>query len=146
MLIYLDMCSLQRPYDEQSQLRVMIEADAVLGIIALCETGQVELVSSVALDFENERNPYADRKARIRELLGRATRYVPLSPAIETQAKAFVKAGIKPLDSLHFACALESGSDYFCTCDDRPLKRARQIHTAPPKVLTPLELIVELGS
>ena len=42
MLIYLDMCTIHRPLDDKSQLRVLVESQAVLGIIALCESGQVE--------------------------------------------------------------------------------------------------------
>ncbi len=55
------------------------------------------------------------------------------------------QAGFKPLDALHFACAVESGADYFCTCDDRLLKRARAAHSGPPKVVSPLERIAEIG-
>lgn len=145
MRIYLDMCSLQRPLDDKIQLRMLVEADAVLGIIALCESGQAELVSSVALDYEIERNPYPLRKAYALRALGKASRFVPLSPEVERRAQALNQAGIKPLDALHLACAVEAGADYFCTCDDRFLKRARSLYTGPPKVVSPLELIAEVG-
>ena len=144
MLIYLDRCSLQRPFDDQSQYRVMVEADAILAVVALCESGRVDLASSVALAYENERNPYPDRQARITELLGRAARFVVLSPEVEHQASSFVQAGLKPLDALHLACALEAKADYFCTCDDRLLKRARLIYRGSTKILSPLELIMEI--
>jgi hypothetical protein len=49
MRIDFDMCSLQRPLDDKSQLRVHLEAEALLGIIEFCESGQAELVSSDAL-------------------------------------------------------------------------------------------------
>ncbi len=62
MKIYFDMCSLQRPFDDKSQLRVLVEAEA----------------------------------------------------------------------------------DFFCTCDDRFLKKARSLNTAPTKVLSPLELVSEI--
>jgi predicted nucleic acid-binding protein len=145
MRIYLDMCSLQRPLDGKTQLRVLVEADAVLGIIALCESGQAELVSSVALEYETERNPHPVRKAYALRTLGMASRFVPLSPEVEQRAQVLNQAGIKPLDALHLACAVEAGADYFCTCDDRFLKRARAVHTGPPKVVSPLELIAEVG-
>jgi hypothetical protein len=35
MLIYLDMCSIHRPLDDKAQLRIRVEGEAVLGIIAL---------------------------------------------------------------------------------------------------------------
>ncbi len=64
---YLDMCSVHRPLDTKNQVRILVEAEAVLGIIALCESGALELVSSEALLFEVGRNPnpirrrYADK-------------------------------------------------------------------------------------
>jgi hypothetical protein len=63
MKIYLDMCSLQRPLDDQSQLRIHLEAEAVLGALAFCESGQAELLGSVADLFENERNPHPFRRS-----------------------------------------------------------------------------------
>ena len=64
---------------------------------------------------------------------------VRLSAAIEERAHVFHKGGLRPLDALHLACAVEAAADYFCTCDDRLLKRAKAIHTGPPKVVNPLE-------
>jgi predicted nucleic acid-binding protein len=49
MRISLDTCSLQRPLDDKTQIRIILEADAVLGILGLCEAGALELVSSDAL-------------------------------------------------------------------------------------------------
>jgi len=63
MRIYLDMCSIQRPMDDHAQLRVRLEAEAVLGILALCDAGEAELLDSDALRFEAERNPYRIRSA-----------------------------------------------------------------------------------
>ena len=35
MNVYLDTCSLQRPLDDQTQIRIRLEAEAVLAIIEL---------------------------------------------------------------------------------------------------------------
>ncbi len=58
MKIYLDVCAIQRPLDTPSHLRIALEAEAILGILALCESGRVELVSSDALVYETERNRF----------------------------------------------------------------------------------------
>lgn len=79
------------------------------------------------------------------DVLAHARRFVQLSPEIEERASVFHDAGLKPLDALHFACEIEVGADYFCTCDDRLLKRAQVVHSGPPKVVSPLELIAEIG-
>lgn len=57
MKIYLDVCAIQRPLDSASHLRVALEAEAVLGILALCESGHVQIVSSDALVYETKQNP-----------------------------------------------------------------------------------------
>ncbi len=145
MRIYLDMCSLQRPLDDKAQLRVRLEAEAVVGIISFCDSGHAELVSSDALEYETERNTHPVRKAYALGILDRAIRLVRLSPNVEQRARALTEAGLKPFDALHFSSAVEANADYFCTCDDRLLKRARTIHTGPPKVVSPLELVAELG-
>lgn len=119
MVIYLDMCSLQRPLDDKSQVRVLLEAEAVVAIIALCESGQVQLLSSDALAYESARNTDPVRKAHALSTLAKCAAHVRISPEIETRASTLSAAGIKPLDSLHLACAIEAGADYLCTCDDR---------------------------
>jgi hypothetical protein len=35
MRIYFDSCSIQRPFDDKSQIRIRIETEAILSIIAL---------------------------------------------------------------------------------------------------------------
>jgi len=72
MKIYLDTCSIQRPLDSKNQIRILLEADAVLGIIALCDAGQVELVSSDALLYETRRNPNPVRKDHALAILDKA--------------------------------------------------------------------------
>lgn len=145
MWVYLDLCSIQRPLDDQSQLRVAIETAAVLRVLALSESGQVQLLSSDALLHETVQNPYADRQAHALGVLSKAGRMVRLSPGVEARAQTLAAAGLKPFDALHLAFAVEAGADYFCTCDDRLLRRARTVHSGPPKIVNPLELLTEIG-
>jgi predicted nucleic acid-binding protein len=145
MKIYLDMCSLQRPLDTKAQLRVAVEAKAILGIIALCEAGQAELIASEALVFEIERNPHPVRKRYAVEVLSKAKRFVHADSKVAAQARTFHVLGIKPLDALHLASTVEAQADYFCTCDDRFLNRAKTVGTLPTKVVSPLELIAEVA-
>lgn len=145
MLVYLDLCSIQRPLDDQTQLRIRVETAAVLGILALSRLGQLQLLSSDALLYETVQNPYPDRQAQALGVLSRAVRTVRLSPAVELTAQGLTASGLKPLDALHLAFAVDARADYFCTCDDRLLRRARALHSGPPKLVDPLELIAEIG-
>ena len=144
MKIYLDMCSLQRPLDTKAQLRIAIEAEAILGIIALCEAGHAEPLASQALVFEIERNPHPVRKRYAVEVLSTAKLFVQADSPGAARARTFQALGIKPLDALHLASAVEAKADYFCTCDDRFLNRAKTVDTLPTKVVSPLELIAEV--
>ncbi|WP_202815024.1 PIN domain-containing protein [Leptolyngbya sp. NIES-2104] len=145
MKIYLDMCSIQRPLDSKAQVRVAVEAEAILNVIQLWEAGQIELISSFALVFEAEQIPGNERRTYTLEVLSRADSFVSRDEQIDAQAQGFVSFGIKPLDALHLASAIALQADYFCTCDDRFLRRAKQIDTAQTKVVSPLELIAEIS-
>ena len=97
--IYLDTCSIQRPLDSKNQIRILLEADAVLGIIVLCDAGGAELVSSDALLYETQRNPHSIRKNHAMAILEKANVMIKLDDIIEKRAKSFVAEGIKPLDA-----------------------------------------------
>ncbi len=68
MRVYLDCCGLQRPFDDRSQPRIAVEAEAVLAILALCESHHLRLISSEALLFEIGRIPDQTRKDDALEL------------------------------------------------------------------------------
>ncbi len=74
MKIYLDTCSVQRPLDNKTELRVLLEAEAVLGLLALCESGSLELLSSEALIFEIDHNPNLTRQEYALATLAKANR------------------------------------------------------------------------
>ena len=63
---------------------------------------------------------------------------------MEERARALQPEGIKPVDALHLASAVAAKADYFCTCDDQFLKRAKAVDTGQTKVVSPLELIAEV--
>lgn len=46
MRFYLDMCTLQRQLDDRSQLRIHLEAEAVIGILLMCQRGEAGLLTS----------------------------------------------------------------------------------------------------
>lgn len=71
--IYLDLCCLNRPFDDQHQPRVRLEAEAVLGLVQLARLGDLNWIASDVLDLESSRNPDVDRRGKIEVLLGVAT-------------------------------------------------------------------------
>lgn len=65
MRIYLDNCSFNRPFDDQGQTRIWLEAEAKLCIQDKIRGGSLELAWSYILDFENEVNPFEERRSMI---------------------------------------------------------------------------------
>ncbi|HNT73697.1 MAG TPA: PIN domain-containing protein [Anaerolineae bacterium] len=142
--IYFDTCSLQRPLDSKTQIRIILEAEAVLNLLGRCEAGGMVLIGSDILLFETERNPNLTRREYATEILRKAKHWVALNEFIENRARVLNKLAFKPLDALHLASAEAAGVDYFCTCDDRLLKRARSLKDLQIPVLSPLDLIGEI--
>lgn len=145
MRIYLDTCSLQRPLDSQTQTRIRLESEAIIGVLGEFEAGRLELVSSEPLELESEQNPLALRREHATAILEKANVFIALDTTIEQRAAVFVNAGIKPLDALHLAAAEAASCDYFCTCDDRFLRKTKQLSGLRIKAVSPLELVQGLG-
>jgi predicted nucleic acid-binding protein len=144
MRLFLDMCSIQRPLDDRTQPRIAVEAEAVLVVLSSCEKGEAELVVSRSLQFEMERNPHPLRRAYAAQVLSRGTVFVERNADIDRRTREYHRAGVKPLDAAHLAAAVEVRADFFCTCDDRLLRRARSLDTLSTAVVTPLELVAEM--
>jgi hypothetical protein len=113
MKVYFDMCSLQRPLDDKGQLRVLVESQAILGVLALCESGKVDLIASDALVFESDANPDAVRRDFAVQVLAKASHFVRTDDGLKEKAQTFIAAGIKPLDALHLASAIAAEADFF---------------------------------
>jgi len=117
--IYLDLCAIQRPLDTPNQVRIVLESEAVLGIITFCDSGQAELVSSEALVYEGEQSPLPIRQDHTRSVLAKSKSSVYISEKERVRAATLITFGIRPLDALHLALAEVGNADYFCTCDDK---------------------------
>lgn len=66
MRIYLDNCCFNRPFDDQTQIRIRLEAEAKLRIQDDLLERKYELVWSYILDAENSVNPFEERKRLIK--------------------------------------------------------------------------------
>jgi predicted nucleic acid-binding protein len=140
----MDMCAIQRPLDTPDQVRIRLEAEAVLWLIALCDRGMIELISSDALIFETNRNPLSIRRDYALDVLTKAKTVAQVTSDITVRAKQFINNGVKPLDALHLALAESVSVDYFCTCDDRLLRYAKRPGEVKVMVLSPVDLAQEL--
>jgi hypothetical protein len=78
MKIYLDNCCFNRPFDDQSHLRILLESEAKLRIQDRIRSGEFSLVWSYMLDFENGKNPYIERREQIGKWRNLARRFKSL--------------------------------------------------------------------
>lgn len=127
MRVYLDNCCFNRPFDDQGQTRIRLEAEAKLCIQEHIRGGTLELAWSYLLDFENAANPFEERQTTISRWRQYATIDVEETEAILQKAHALVALGLKAKDALHIACAIAGGCTYVVTTDDDILKRGKDV-------------------
>ena len=143
MRIYLDNCCYNRPYDDQSQLRISLESQAKLEIQTKIKNGEIELATSYMTFYENSENPYEMRRTNILDFQEQnATVHLSSDSddAISRKAAEIETTGIKHKDACHVACAIYTGCDYFLTTDDRLLK----YKTDEISIMSPIEFINEM--
>jgi len=120
--IYLDNCCFNRPYDDQTQLKIFLETQAKLHVQSLVYEKKIELVWSFILTFENSRNIFSAKKTAISQWENLSSSFVEKSEEIRLNAKEIMTTGIKAADAAHVACAIAGNCNYFITVDKRLLK------------------------
>ena len=97
--------------------------------------GNIQLVWSYILDYENSKNLFRERKEQIKIWMKYAELNIQENAEIIGSAYTLNQKGFQKLDSLHIACAIFMKCDYFLTTDDSILKKAElldEIHIDDP--------------
>ena len=144
MKVYLDNCCFNRPFDDQSRIRIMLETEAKLRIQEEVRAGRFKLIWSYILDYESSKNPYEDRKLRIKGWRKYAVTDIQENNEVIERADSLNLTGFKKLDSLHIACAIISKCDFFITTDDKILRLAKTVEGI--KITDPIGFIKEVLS
>ena len=137
--IYLDNCTLCRPYDDQDQVRIRLETDAVFLILAALKRGQYRLVVSPVHFQEIGVTEDAQERADVEEILktfGERARIRDMAEG-RREADRLCDMGLGVADAAHFIFAMAS-ADCLVSCDDRFLKRARKAYPDYP-IFGPVE-------
>jgi len=122
MKVYLDACCLNRPFDDQSQPRVRLEAEAISLILEKFNQDEWEWIGSEVLHYEVEQNPDSEHKERILSFLSLAHRVVDITEKILKRAEELEETGFDSYDAIHLASAEIGKADIFLTTDDQILK------------------------
>ncbi len=144
MRIYLDTSVYNRPFDDQAQPRIWLETLALSVILQLVESGEVELVASSVVAYENSRNPFAERQEWVERVMALAADYRPVTPAIRDRAASLQETGIKSLDALHVATAEAAGAAWFITVDNRLIRNYRRRPDQGLAIIDPATFIREV--
>jgi len=137
-----------RVFDDQTQLKIKREANAVNKIFELIDSNKCELCGSFALEDENNRNDHLENKLHVQVIFSKWSGYIKFDLRIIEKAKKIIEqSNAGTYDALHLACAAFNNCDYFVTCDDRFIRtinanceNLRKI-IGPLKVINPCELI-----
>jgi predicted nucleic acid-binding protein len=98
---------------------IRLETEAKLRIQQLILNNELDLIWSFILHYENNDNPYRDKKERIAAWESIAKKTVVFNEKIGSIANDMLKIHIKPKDALHIACAIYANASYFITTDKR---------------------------
>lgn len=144
--IYLDVCCLNRPFDDQTQARIHLEAEAVLAILSRCESGDWQWLGSEVIELEISRTPDPERRRRVQLLASHAHGIIVVGETEIARAQQLEERGISAFDALHVACAEGAGVDIFLTTDDQLLHRlTEQSGELSVRALNPLAWVREVG-
>ncbi|QAT61980.1 PIN domain protein [Acidilutibacter cellobiosedens] len=140
MKIYLDNCCFNRPFDDQTQLKIYLESQAKLFIQHKIISKEYKLVWSFILEYENGQNPYEIRKDTIIKWKSLASEIIIQNEEIIKFAETLNTMGIKSKDALHVACAAFSNCDYFITTD----KKLLNLKIKEVKISSPIDFVIEM--
>lgn len=135
MLIYLDLCCFNRPFDDQSQLMVRLQTEAKLHVQTMIQDGVLKLAWSAIIDLENAANPDLERRKAVAQWQPYAYIDIATTEQVEKIAEVLSAKGIKAMDALHIASAIAAHTAYFLTTDKLILRKMAgndQIHVVDP--------------
>lgn len=144
MRIYLDVSCLNRPFDDQDQTRIRLEAESVRLILERFDRGEWEHVSSDMAVIEISANPDPARRSRVSSLLPDRSNILALTASEKNRAIELEQLGFKAADAVHIACAEHLQADVLLSCDDRLCRLAQRcVGALMVPVRNPLEWLRE---
>ena len=76
--LYLDLCVLNRPFDDQNQTRIALEANSFIYLLDQIENAKYTLTDSEILRYENSRDPDSVRRERVSSYLSLAKKFLEI--------------------------------------------------------------------
>lgn len=142
MKIYLDTCCYNRPFDDQTQVKIELESIAKLHIQDQIRKGVYNLVWSFMLDYENKDNPYKEVRENIQKWENIAKYFCDFHDEIIQKSKKLEEKGFKKKDAIHLSCSLFTNCDYFITTDYKFTNKNNLVETI--EIINPIDFIKKM--
>lgn len=124
--LYLDVCALCRPYDDQSRVRIRLETDAVYLIFEAIRQGRYELVFSSAHEIEIGDIEDNTERTEIMSLLHGYGSRCGKKKSLRSRAEELTEKKLGVADAAHLVYA-EDAADCLISCDDSFVKKASRL-------------------
>ena len=144
MKIYMDVCCLNRPFDDQSQEKVRLETEAIISILKRCDSNEDwMLIGSDIINLEILKNRDPLKRQKVKLLHDGVAEIVKYCDDIKQRASDFRIHNVKQFDSLHLASAEYANVDVLLTTDAQFIRAAAHTN-AKIKVENPLIYLMEV--
>lgn len=142
--LYLDNCCYSRPFDDLTQEKNNLEAQAIKAIINKYYNNEFKIYTSDVLLFEINKIKDGIKRKKVLEVYKKLKlTNIKTSDEIIKRAYEIRKYNIKDMDSLHIAYAEKSNIDYFITTDKLLINSSKRAKVKI-KVMNPIEFIMEV--
>lgn len=114
--VYLDVCCLCRPFDDQTQPRIYLESQAVLEILRNCGIMWTLVISDL---IEYELSLMKDRMKclKVYQNIPKKHEYIEVDNDTVSRYATYISYGCSPADAMHIALAQKANA-VFLTTDD----------------------------
>ena len=129
MRVYFDICCYNRRFDDKSIGEISLEYQDMIEIQKEIVIGNIELVTSFMLHYENYQKKDIRKRNNIDFFIKNYRKiYIGIEniDKLSEEVKIIVKSGIKEKDAYHIASAILADCDYFVTVDKRLLKYSNE--------------------
>jgi len=145
MIIYLDTCCYNRPFDDQRILRNAVETSAIMSIIDICGIIGHIIIGSRAVTFEHSNISASGLRAAVGELYDKTITYsVRITADTSARATALQEYGMGRMDSFHLAAAEAGNADVLLTVDDDFEHIVANKKLSSVRVINPVNFLTEV--
>ncbi len=145
-ILYLDVCALCRPFDDQSQMKIKLETDSIFLILGKIKAGKFKMLISKIHNLEIKEIQEKEEREELLQFLekyGNEEKNIN-QEQIKNRILELEKMGFGIGDSAHLAFA-ENHTDYFISVDSNLLKKYNKKIKGKMLAIKPEDFIVREG-